>query len=137
MDGDGREREATTAEALAAWRAASRESEHAQETLTTAELAQVAAEKAAQAARGTAESARAAVEAAIVAEVSAKATADAARQTREHADSDLAEARANVEAMGSAERVAGERHGEIQNRAYKRNGYGKDADAEPETSSTA
>lgn len=137
MDGDGRSQKPSTEEALAAWRAASRELDHATEMVTTAELAQAAARKAEQAAADTADAARTAAEAANLAAETAKSTAEMALLTREQSDTDLAKARSSLDAATSAEGVARARHHDVQGEAFERHGYDTGADPEPEAGGVA
>lgn len=136
MDGEGRDRVPSTEKMLAAWRAASRELDHAKEALTAAESAHEAARKAEQAARDTADAARTALDAAALAEASARGTAEAAHVTSRQTDTDLASARATFDAATTAEDVARERHHDVQDAAYERHGLGPGADPEPEADAT-
>lgn len=127
MDGDGREREPTTYDALVAWRAASRELDHATRSLRSA-LSRGSRETAEPAEQDITETDRAAADAADASEMSGQARAESAPMVRQpaEADVDLAEARATVDAATSAEFDARERHHEVQGRAFERYGYGTD-----------
>jgi hypothetical protein len=128
MDGSGRERKWSTEQALAAWRAATREVDHRKQTLEMAEMACVTAERAERAAEGVAGATRAAMEADSQAVASARSAA--ATGARRRIDADRAEAQAKLEAAISREVVAREIFQQIQNRAFAR--YRRSADTVPE-----
>jgi hypothetical protein len=130
MDGSGRERKWSTEQALAAWRAASREVDRRKQTLEMAEMACVTAERAERAAEGVPGATRAAMEADNQAVASAKSAAAAATGARRRIDADRAEAQAKLEAAISREIVAREIFQQIQSRAFAR--YRRSADTVPE-----
>jgi hypothetical protein len=130
MGGNRHERKWSTEQALAAWRAASREVDHQKQTLEMAEMAGVTAERAERAAEGVAGATRAAMEADNQAVASAKSAAEAATGARGRIDADRAEAQAQLQAAIYDEDVARERFQQIQDRAFAR--YRRSTDTVPE-----
>jgi hypothetical protein len=130
MGTDGSSRKSSTEQALDSWRAASREVDHRQQALRTAEAASATAEKAERAAQDTAHATHVAMEAAGQARASATAAAVAASATREQVDADRVDAHAKLASAVAGEDEAREQYRRVQDRAFER--YGRSTDTVPE-----